>query len=84
MTRPGMELTCEELVELITDYLEGIMPPEERLRFEDHLDICEGCRAYLDHMRATLRMIGHLREENIPAHTSEQLLVAFRTWRQEM
>ncbi|MDQ5874162.1 MAG: zf-HC2 domain-containing protein, partial [Actinomycetota bacterium] len=45
------ELTCRELVELVTDYLEGGLTPEDRMRFEEHLLICEGCSAYVDQVR---------------------------------
>lgn len=75
-----MELTCEELVEVITAYIEGAMSTEERARFDDHLDICEGCRNYLEQMRATIRAIGYLREQHIPAAARDPLLAAFRTW----
>ena len=44
-------LTCRELVELITDYLEGAMPPDERARFEAHVAECDGCEAYVRQMR---------------------------------
>lgn len=81
MTRPGMDLTCEELVELVSDYLEGAMSPEERLRFEDHVEICEGCRNYLEQMRKTILVTGHLREEHVPGEAQERLLEAFRGWK---
>lgn len=83
MTRPGMELTCEELVELVSDYLEGGMSPEERLRFEDHLEICEGCRNYLDQMRKTIAAVGRLGEEHISPDAERTLLKAFRSWKRE-
>ena len=52
------ELSCQELVELVTDYLEGAMSPEERERFEEHLDACGNCRRYLAQMRQTIRLVG--------------------------
>lgn len=72
------EITCQELVEMITSYLEDALPPEERQRFERHLAICPGCRAYLAQMRATLRLIGTLSAEDIPSTTQQELLTAFR------
>jgi len=56
------DLTCRELVELVTDYLEGALDPGDRARFEGHLDRCAGCRAYLGQMRATIWAAGHLCE----------------------
>ena len=47
-------LSCQELVELVTDYLEGALPEAERIRFDDHLGGCDGCSAYLSQMRATI------------------------------
>jgi predicted anti-sigma-YlaC factor YlaD len=75
------ELTCKELVELVTDYLEERLPPLERLRFEQHLAGCEGCRNYLDQIRQTIRLLGRLDEDSIPALTREHLLRAFRDWK---
>jgi anti-sigma factor (TIGR02949 family) len=76
------KLSCQELVELVTEYLEGTLPAHERARFEDHLAGCTGCRNYLDQMRRTIQMVGTLKEEAIPDHAKEQLLRAFRAWKQ--
>lgn len=81
MTRPGMGLTCADLVELVTDYTEGSLSADDRLRFEDHLAICNGCTAYLDQMQRTIRTVGYLREEDIRGEARDRLLEAFRTWR---
>jgi len=78
---PTAALTCKELVEIVTDYLEDRLPPADRLRFEQHLVACEGCVNYLDQMRQTIRMVGRLSEESIPASTRERLLRAFRDWK---
>ena len=75
------ELTCKELVEIVTDYLEDRLPPAERQRFEQHLLACEGCANYLDQMRQTIRMVGRLSEESITASTRERLLRACRDWK---
>jgi predicted anti-sigma-YlaC factor YlaD len=77
------EMPCQELVEVITDYLEGALSPEDRLRFEEHLSVCSGCRNYLDQMRTTIRATGALKQESIPAGIREQLLTAFRAWKRE-
>ena len=80
MTAAG-ELTCEELVELITEYLEGAMPPADRDRFEAHLAFCEGCRKYLTQMQRTIESAGSLSGESIPGPERAKLLEAFRSWR---
>jgi predicted anti-sigma-YlaC factor YlaD len=74
-------LACKELVELVTDYLEGVMPATERTRFEEHLAICEGCDAYLDQMRQTIRLTGRLTEYDVPKPAIDELLRAFRGWK---
>jgi anti-sigma factor RsiW len=78
---PADELTCKELVEVITEYLEGRLPPPARARFEAHLAGCRGCRAYLQQMRQTIRTLGALTEESISEEGKRELLAAFRTWR---
>jgi anti-sigma factor RsiW len=73
-------MTCREFVELVTDYLEGRLPDAERERFEDHVELCGGCRPYLDQMRATLDALGRIPEETISADARAELLHAFRDW----
>ena len=75
------ELTCKELVELVTDYLEGAMPPGKRLRFEEHLAVCPGCTIYLEHMRRTIETLGRLTPESIPPEAEHELLQAFQDWK---
>ena len=75
------EITCRELVELMTDYLEGAMAPEDRSRFEEHLSICDGCTNYLGQLRETIRIAGMLTEEQIPDEQKRSLLMAFRDWK---
>ena len=79
---PAGELTCRELVELVTDYLEDALPTEERRRFEHHLDGCVGCRRHLDHMRRTIIAVGHLREDDLPASARDDQLSIFHAWKQ--
>ena len=59
------EMTCRELVEVITEYLEGTLADPERARFEEHLGDCRSCATYLDQMRATIAALGELREESV-------------------
>jgi len=75
------ELTCQEFVELVTDYLEGALPVSEQVRFERHLDNCDDCPIYLDQMRRTIRVLGTLQEEQITPAAKEELLHRFRDWK---
>ena len=77
---PVGELTCQELVELVTDYLEDALAPAERARFEAHLAGCPGCTRYVEQIRATIAVAGRTPElEDRPEMA--QLLAAFRDWR---
>jgi anti-sigma factor RsiW len=78
---PTTELTCREMVELVSDYLEGALPDPDRALFEQHLVLCDGCTAYLDQMRRTVALIGRLREDSLAAPVRDRLLVAFRAWK---
>jgi anti-sigma factor RsiW len=75
------ELHCRELVELVTDYLEGALPGPDRERFERHLAGCRGCDTYLAQMRHVIRATGRLREEDLPGEVRARLLQAFRDWK---
>ncbi|MCI0552764.1 MAG: zf-HC2 domain-containing protein [Anaerolineae bacterium] len=74
-------MACKELVELVTEYLEGNLPDETRLRFEQHLSGCAGCTAYLEQMRQTIRLTGRLREESLTPQQQDELLKLFRDWK---
>jgi anti-sigma factor RsiW len=76
---PG--LSCQELVELVTDYLEARLPPVARARFEGHLAECDGCGAYLEQLRQTIRLAGRAQEGDVPAPARTALLEAFRGWK---
>jgi predicted anti-sigma-YlaC factor YlaD len=77
------EMACRELVEAVTDYLEGALSDADRARFEEHLEVCRGCRTYLDQMRRTIELAGRLTSEDVavPASARDSLLAAFRRWR---
>jgi len=75
------ELNCKELVELITAYLEGTLPADERTRFDAHLPHCSGCRNYLQQMRLTIRTLGTLSEASIPPVARQRLLSVFCDWK---
>ena len=75
------ELACIEVVEVVTDYLEGAMSARKRRLLEQHLTGCDGCDAYIEQMRRTIETTGRLREEDIPPELEERLLVAFESWK---
>jgi predicted anti-sigma-YlaC factor YlaD len=75
------ELACIEVVEVVTDYLEGAMPARKRRLLEQHLTGCDGCEEYIEQMRRTIETAGRLREEDIPPELEERLLVAFESWK---
>jgi anti-sigma factor RsiW len=72
------EISCQEIVELVTDYLEDALPRDERKAFEAHLSGCPNCTNYLDQMRQTMRITGRLTEEALEPDLREKLLDAFR------
>ncbi|HSB39217.1 MAG TPA: zf-HC2 domain-containing protein [Gaiellaceae bacterium] len=75
------DLTCQELVELVTEYIEGSLLPEDRDRFEQHVVLCDGCAYYLEQMRTTIDVSGSLTEEAIAPEAQEDLLRVFRDWK---
>ena len=76
------DMACQELVELVTAYLEGYLATAERARFEEHLATCSGCRTYLEQMRMTLRALECVPEPSISTEAREQLLRLYRGWQQ--
>ena len=74
-------ISCRELVELVTAYLEGALSLEDRLRFESHIEACDGCTAYLEQIRQTIAITGRLREEDIPPEAITELIKVFRDWK---
>ncbi|MEO8541063.1 MAG: zf-HC2 domain-containing protein [bacterium] len=74
-------LACRELVELVTNYLDGALTPGEHARVESHLADCPHCTRYVEQMRLTIRATGELREADIRPEAREALLAAFRDWK---
>lgn len=70
--------TCREVVELVTEYLEGQLTPADRERFEMHLAVCDPCVTYLEQIRLTIDAVGSLDESQIPADQRTELIAAFR------
>jgi predicted anti-sigma-YlaC factor YlaD len=72
------DLSCQELVELVTDYLEEALPAAQRARVDEHLIGCPFCGIYLDQMRATIRAVGHVPEADVSPEALQALLEVFR------
>jgi len=75
-------LTCRELVELVTGYLDGALEERDKARFEEHVMTCPPCHAHIDQMRRTIVVLGQLTEESLSDDAEHDLLEAFRGWRQ--
>jgi anti-sigma factor RsiW len=75
------KLTCRELVELVTEYLEGGLSRRDHARFSAHIDGCENCTRYLEQFRETIRLTGTLREDDLSIEAAATLLAAFEAWR---
>jgi anti-sigma factor RsiW len=73
-------LTCQQVVELVTEYLDGAMEPRRRARFEAHLAGCAACTAYLEQFRTTIVVVGRLDTADVPEPVMADLLSAFRHW----
>jgi len=78
---PLNELTCLELVDLVTEYFEGALAVAQRARFEAHLEQCRHCRRYVEQLRRTISTLGELKAEEIPRHVRDELLKTFRGWK---
>lgn len=77
---PGLTITCTELVEIVTDYLEGEVDDALRTEIEAHLSLCPGCHHYLEQMRETIRVMGHVPVESLSDAARDDLMAAFRTF----
>lgn len=74
-------MMCQELVEVLTDYLEGTLPSADRARLEAHLQVCPHCTRYLEQLRLTITAAGRLNTRELPEELANELLDAFRGWR---
>ena len=81
MSAPSDDLACIELVELVTEYLEGAVSPADRTRIDRHLGECDGCTTYLEQVRATIEAAGRLAPEDVPPSVVDRLLRVFRASR---
>lgn len=78
------EMKCQELIEVVTDYLEKAMREEDRERFEKHLTTCPGCQNYLDQMQATKNLLGHVPPESLADGALDELMKVYRAWKKEV
>ena len=81
MSQTVEPISCQEVVELVTDYLEGAMSPEDVARFDHHLSLCEGCVFYVDQIRMTIAAVGRIVEEDVPPEVRDGLVAAFRDFK---
>lgn len=72
------DLTCQDFVELVTDYLEGALDEDATARFEQHLAICPGCETYLNQIKETASRLGEIPVESLSDEMQSTLLAAFR------
>ena len=75
------DIACRELIEQVTDYLDDVIPAEERAVIDGHLAICIGCDTWFAQMRETRDRVGALRETDIPTRQRDALRAAFRGWK---
>ncbi len=78
MTQDAADMSCQEFVELVTDYLEDALDPSTRARFEHHMGLCLGCEVYLRQMEETAARLGSIPAESLPPYAQTTLLEAFR------
>lgn len=81
MAHSSLHISCQEVVELVSDYVEQALPADEASVFEQHLNFCDGCVLYVDQVRKTIDAVGKLREEDVPDETKAKLMAAFRDWK---
>ena len=81
MAESADHLSCREVVELVSDHLDGALSAEEVALFEQHLNFCEGCVWYVEQIKTTVDALGEIREEDLPPEAKNPLMTVFRDWR---
>ena len=81
MTNEIEQLSCQELVELVTEYLEGALPEADRRRLEEHISGCDGCRDYIGQIEAAVALTNRAQPPSLTPQAQEALLAAFRSWK---
>ena len=78
------EFSCQQMIEVVTNYLDNALPPDEQQRFERHLSYCAGCSTYLEQMRETIAQTGAVpREEALPPTLRDEIIAQFRAWKRD-
>ena len=72
------DVQCREVVDVLTDYLEGALPAEERASLEQHLLLCQGCSRFVEQLRTSIALTGRLQEADVPAQVMDRVLRMFR------
>jgi anti-sigma factor RsiW len=75
---PGLTISCQEVVELVTDYLEGVLDSDTAAEVEAHLGLCDGCNIYVQQMRGTIRALGRVPVDSLSEEAQADLVRAFR------
>jgi anti-sigma factor RsiW len=83
MAHSPLHISCQEVVELVTDYIERTLPADDAAVFEQHLNFCDGCVVYVDQVRLTIDAVGNLSAEDVPPETTDKLMAAFRDWKRQ-
>jgi anti-sigma factor RsiW len=78
---PGMTVHCQEIVDLVTDYLAGVLDPDITAEVEAHLELCDGCDIYVEQMRTTIRALGKVPLDTLSEAAQDELIRAFRDLR---
>ena len=81
MAESADHISCQEVVELVTDYLDQALPADEAALFEQHINFCDGCIWYVEQIKSTAQALGEVREEHISPEAKDRLMTAFRNWR---
>ena len=81
MSQSVEPISCQEVVELVTDYLDGAMSPDHVARFDHHLSLCEGCVFYVDQIRMTIAAVGRIDEADVPPGVRDDLVATFRDFK---
>lgn len=83
LLRHRHDLVCQQMVELVTEYLDGTLSRSDRRRFEAHLRGCPNCTAYLEQMRATIQAMGRLQPDDLSPEARDEMITLYRAWRDQ-
>ena len=79
----GHDITCQQVVALVTAYLDGVLPLDDHAKFEAHMGECPMCREHLRQIEATILVTGEIREQDLDPLAREDLMDLYRRWRDE-